>query len=132
MSIGTYFITKSDALIDDVNRRDLTDPSIRVDNANKLLSIVRTMIENEVMNILKEDIQLNQPYKMMKFDDDSKKIAINVYDALEKNELSRGLMIITSEYLQKYIIQESIKIFLSAITAHNTTIRNNMTDMTNE
>ena len=31
----------------------------------------KNMIENEVMNILKEDIQLNQPYKMLKFDDDS-------------------------------------------------------------
>ena len=83
------------------------------------------MIENEVMNILKEDIQLNQPYKMLKFDDDSRKIAINVYDALEKDELSSGHMIITTEYLQKYIIQESIKIFLSAITTHNTTLRDN-------
>ena len=83
------------------------------------------MIENEVMNILKEDIQLNQPYKMLNFDDDSRKIAINVYDSLEKDELSSGHMIITTEYLQKYIIQESIKIFLSAITTHNTTLRDN-------
>lgn len=125
MSIGTYFLTKSDALIDDVNRRDLTYPSIKADNTNKFLSIVKNMIENEVMNILKEDIQLNQPYKMLNFDDDSRKIAINVYDSLEKDELSSGHMIITTEYLQKYIIQESIKIFLSAITTHNTTLRDN-------
>ena len=37
MSIGTYFLTKSDALIDDVNRRDLTYPSIKADNTYKFL-----------------------------------------------------------------------------------------------
>lgn len=131
MSIGTYFLTKSDAIIDEVNRRDLKEPEVKIKNTIELMSLIRTMIENETMDILKKPIQLNEPYQTMNIDDDSKKIATKVYNAIDKEILSTYremgnqpvLLVITPEYLQKYIIQESISVFLSAVTAHNSTVR---------
>ena len=76
------------------------------------------------MVILEKPMQLHETYNLIKFDEDSNKIGMNVYNALDKDVFKKGNTILTSEYIQKLIIHETITIFLNSINTHNASVRN--------
>jgi hypothetical protein len=76
-----------------------------VDTTNLLL-IVDSMIRVEIIQIRSTHMSLNQPYEILKkLDKDIEMISTNVHDSL-KAELFNdpNNMIITSAYLEKYIV----------------------------
>lgn len=120
---GTYFFRKSQSYPDYLQDRYERELKRKMENTEAILKLVRTLIENETMNIIKSNIQLNEPYKMLNIDDDCKKIATSVYDGIDTSILEYLDTLITSTYLQRYIIKESFSVLLSAATVHNNNLR---------
>ena len=124
MHIGTYFLTKTNCMIMESSRKDIENVSAQVSNTTDIFQIIRVLIENEIMVILEKPMQLHETYNLIKFDEDSNKIGMNVYNALDKDVFKKGNTILTSEYIQKFIIHETITIFLNSINTHNASVRN--------
>ena len=126
MHIGTYFLTKTNYLFMESTREEINNISSQVNNTTDIFQIIRALIENEIMVILEKPIQLHETYNLIKFDEDSNKIGTNVYEALDKDIFKKGNTVLTPEYIQKFIIHETITIFLNSINTHNASIRNTL------
>lgn len=124
MYIGTYFFIKTNCLVLDSERSNIETIRNRTDNTTDVLNIIRILIENEISVVLSHYIQLHETYNLMKFDEDSNKIGTAVYEALNKDIFIKNNTILTPDYIQKYIIHESIYLFLNTINTHNASLRN--------
>ena len=77
------------------------------------------MIDNNIMEVMKRYFQLKERYNLLTFDEDLILISTESYNALKAKVFINDNTILTSNYLQKFIIQESTIRFLNIINEHN-------------
>lgn len=107
----------------DINDRlehDLHD--IDINSAVNILDLCKVLIKLEISNILELNRKLGVKYEYIKIDEDSKKIAENVYNALDKSVLEKNNAIITTDYIMKFISTESIITLMDDAQQYNSTL----------
>ena len=100
--------------------KELAETQIKkIDNTADIINIIRVVIDNNIMEIMKKYFQLRERYNLLTFDEDLIVISTESYNALKPNIFINDNTILTSNYLQKFIIQESTIRFLNIINEHN-------------
>lgn len=92
------------------------------ENTLRLLEITRAIISNEISDLMKVEVQTRKPFKLMNTDIALEKIANNTFNALNKDILSNNNLIIDVDYLQIFIIHESLHMLLARIREHNNSL----------
>ena len=92
------------------------------ENTLRLLEITRAIISNEITDLMKVEVQTRKPFKLMNTDIALEKIANNTFNALNKDILSNDNLIIDVDYLQIFIIHESLHMLLARIREHNNSL----------
>ena len=67
--------------------------------------------------------KINSKYELIKLDEDAKQIATNIFQAIAKdNTFIENNLIVTNDYVMKYITDESIIKLLDKATKYNSKI----------
>ena len=100
--------------------KELAETQIKkIDNTADIINIIRVVIDNNIMEVIKRYFQLKERYNLLTFDEDLILISTESYNALKPKVFINDNTILTSNYLQKFIIQESTIRFLNIINEHN-------------
>lgn len=100
--------------------KELAETQIKkIDNTADIINIIRVVIDNNIMEVMKKYFQLKERYNLLTFDEDLILISTESYNALKPKVFINDNTILTSNYLQKFIIQESTIRFLNIINEHN-------------
>ena len=100
--------------------KELAETQIKkIDNTADIINIIRVVIDNNIMEVMKRYFQLKERYNLLTFDEDLILISTESYNALKPKVFINDNTILTSNYLQKFIIQESTIRFLNIINEHN-------------
>lgn len=100
--------------------KELAETQIKkIDNTADIINIIRVVIDNNIMEVMKKYFQLKERYNLLTFDEDLILISTESYNALKPKLFINDNTILTSNYLQKFIIQESTIRFLNIINEHN-------------
>ena len=102
--------TESIKLID--KNRMINRLEARVASTNAVLSLINTVINNEVVSVLKTYARLGEPYKTMNTADDIEKISTKVFNSIKKEIFSDNDTVLTDEYLMTYINERTTLEFL--------------------
>lgn len=92
--------------------RSINRLNARVQSTNAILSLMDTLIANEVTNALKAYARLGENYKSINTADDIEKISSRIFDSIKKEIFIDNDTIITDEYLMKYINEQTTLVFL--------------------
>lgn len=84
----------------------------RVSSTNAVLTLINTIINNEVVSVLKTYARLGEPYKTMNTADDIEKISNKVFNAIKKEIFADNDTVLTDEYLMTYINERTTLEFL--------------------
>ena len=102
--------TESIKLID--KNRMINRLEARVASTNAVLSLINTVINNEVVSVLKTYARLGETYKTMNTADDIEKISTKVFNSIKKELFSDNDTVLTDEYLMTYINERTTLEFL--------------------
>lgn len=88
-----------------------------------LLNFINVLIDNEINNMMTSLSKINSKYELIKLDEDAKQIATNIFQAIAKdNTFIENNLIVTNDYVMKYITDESIIKLLDKATKYNSKI----------
>ena len=88
-----------------------------------LLNFINVLIDNEINNMMTSLSKINSKYELIKLDEDAKNIATNIFQAIAKdNTFIENNLIVTNDYVMKYITDESIIKLLDKATKYNSKI----------
>lgn len=121
-SITKYFNRKADLFSVKILKKQEVDFSKSAKDATAILSLLDTMILNEVKALLKTYISLNESYPITKMQEDIEKISKNVFGSIRKESFS-SLRFLDDEYLMKYITESSSYNLITSVMALNTGVR---------
>lgn len=96
----------------------------KIEVTNSILSMINNLIEIECQNTLKTFITLKQKYEYSKLSDDIPLISSNVYKALDKSIFEDPNILLTGDYLMKYITQQATVVLLGASMKFNEEYQN--------
>jgi hypothetical protein len=85
---------------------------VRVSSTNAVLSLIDTIISNEVASVLKTYARLKEPYKTINTADDITKISNKVFNSIKKEIFEYNDTVITDEYIMTYINEHTALAFL--------------------
>ena len=128
-NIRSYIVNKSNSFylnnqkIKSNGSATLSMPE-RVELTNSVLDLVTFMINNEITSVFKQYITLNDLYNMTNMDKDIEYVASNVANGLQQEVFTDPNLILTKEYLMRYISKKTIDLFIVVAQNHNTTLRN--------
>lgn len=87
------------------------------------LNFINVLIDNEINNMMTSLSKIDSKYELIKLDEDAKQIATNIFQSLAKeNTFVDNNLIITNDYIMKYITDESIIKLLDKATKYNSRI----------
>ena len=87
------------------------------------LNFINVLIDNEINNMMTSLSKIDSKYELIKLDEDAKQIATNIFQSLAKeNTFVDSNLIITNDYIMKYITDESIIKLLDKATKYNSRI----------
>ena len=85
--------------------KELAETQIKkIDNTADIINIIRVVIDNNIMEVMKRYFQLKERYNLLTFDEDLILISTESYNALKPKVFINDNTILTSNYLQKFII----------------------------
>ena len=88
------------------------DLRMYMDNSEKLLSIIDSLIYNEAMTIFSKLSALGKPYEVINMDADIKKVSEAVYKSLRHEVLNTNQTVYTEEALMNIIISKTMHLFI--------------------
>ena len=112
-SITNNFITLSNSIKLRDKMTNTNRLEYRVRSSNALLSLIDTMIDNEIIGTLKTYARLQENYKNIKTPDDIESISLKVFTAIKKEIFEdNNDTVLTDEYLMRYINEQTTLKFL--------------------
>ena len=91
----------------------------RTNCTTEFLNLCNRLMDVEIMKVMRDYIALNNRYEMSRIDDDSKKIATNVFEGLKKEALNDKSLLVDDIYIMKYISSETILQLLNVVLDYN-------------
>lgn len=88
------------------------DLRMYMDNSEKLLSIIDSLIYNEAMTIFSKLAALGKQYEVINMDADIKKVSEAVYKSLRHEVLNNNQTVYTEEALMNIIISKTMHLFI--------------------
>lgn len=95
----------------------------RVELTNSVLDLITYMINQEITSTMQPYIQLSQPFPINNIDVAIKNISNNVFNAIDRDMFLDTDLLLTSEYLQKFITSKTKNAMLDVVMRHNDSIR---------
>lgn len=84
----------------------------RVKSTNAVLSLINTIISNEVASVLKTYARLGENYKSINTADDIANVSNKVFNAIKKEIFQYNDTVVTEDYLMTYINEQTTLAFL--------------------
>lgn len=88
------------------------DLRMYMDNSEKLLSIIDSLIYNEAMTIFSKLAALGKQYEVINMDADIKKVSESVYKSLRHEVLNNNQTVYTEDALMNIIISKTMHLFI--------------------
>lgn len=106
-------------------RSTIVSPADMLNNSDKLLDIIDSLIENEVELSMYKVASLRTKYDIKYLDRDTTTISENVASAIKKEFLNDNKLMINSSYIYSYIARNTSLALISAINNYNATMNDN-------
>lgn len=108
----------------DLDKKEHISFTDKIDITISLLNIINVLIDSEIGRSIETVSMLGKDYELLKYDNDVKRISESVFNAFIKDEtfLSNRL-VITDEYIMKYISEEVMTRLLRTAQAYNLELR---------
>lgn len=90
--------------------KKMTDSQINtkeaISNSAGLMNLINLLVEIEINNSLKQQISLQEQYKVTNIDNDIRNISTKIYNAIKPNIYDDNNIAISSEYIMTHITDE--------------------------
>ncbi len=96
--------------------------SDNIDTTISFMSLCTSLIDNEVGKLISTYLQSNKKYEYLKVDEDVRTISDNVYSAFKENIINNDELIISSEFIMKFIIEETLNRLLTLAKEYNSSL----------
>lgn len=93
-----------------------------IETTISFMSLCTNLIDNEIGKLLSTYIQTKNKYEYLKLDKDIEMISNNVYSAFRTNCIDNNNMIISTEYIMKYIIEETLNRLINITKEYNNSL----------
>lgn len=116
-------IEKYEKILNTFEDMDKPEPFVLKDAilAEKIKEQINEMISVEVYAVLRECINLRTKYNITNLDSDIAKISTNVVNGINPLVLEAN-MIMTNNFLMKYVVNQAFNLLLNLVTEHNSSI----------
>lgn len=122
-NISEYFSAQTKRIMDvPLVTSDKLSLDIRNDITVSMMNMIVTMISNEIILVLRSYITLNIRYDLKKLDDDIQNISTNVFNGIRSDVILDDNLIMTSDYMMKYIVSETTTRMIETIKKFNSMI----------
>lgn len=114
-----------------IDYNNLTKPNVlsideQVEVSKDVLALINRLIEIECNITMKSFVSLNKKYEYTRLSEDIKIISTEVYNGLNKKIVfDNPNILLTNDYIMKYISQQTSIILLSAVMDFNANYLNN-------
>lgn len=95
------------------------DFSDNIEITVSFMSLCSSLIDNEVGKLISTYLQSNKKYEYIKVDEDVKIISNNIYSAFKEKIIDNSSLIITEDFIMKYIIEETLNRLLTVAKDYN-------------
>jgi hypothetical protein len=119
----TYLMWKEKKLSIEKDMNSNISMPDRVELTNSILDLITYTINQEITSTMQPYIQLSQQFPINNIDIAIKNISNNVFNAVDKDMFSDPDLLLTSEYLQKFITAKTKNAMLDVVTRHNDAVR---------
>ena len=116
-------IDKYEKVLNTFEEMDKPEPFVLKDAilSEKIKDQINEMISVEVYAVLRECINLRTKYNITNLDSDIAKISTNVVNGINPLVLEAN-MIMTNNFLMKYVVNQAFNLMLNLVTEHNSSI----------
>lgn len=97
--------------------------SSRVNSTSNLFSIINEIIDAEITEMFLSLDAIKERYKVLNLDNDTKAIATVVYEAIKKETLLDGELVVEPDYIIKYINDQVKTKIIINVRKHNEMLR---------
>ena len=123
IKIYTHLMCKERKLIIDKDSDSTISMPDRVELTNSVLDLITYTINQEITSTMQPYIQLSQQFPINNIDVAIKNISNNVFNAIDRDMFLDSDLLLTSEYLQKFITSKTKNAMLDVVMRHNDSIR---------
>ena len=112
------------------NSKEKQDPYFyRLDSANKLVTLIESMIADEISQLLFSYTTVREKYKLGNIDIDAEKITKSVYDGINKDFLTSQNSFFTNDYIMKMISRITVNSLIDNVRTWNEKLRSEKLEM---
>ena len=122
IDISHFFSSVAEEKLEAIRSSNIISISDRIKNTEELLPIIRALINNAITDVLKTQIKTFTKIKYENVDTLLNTIASQVYGALAPSIMGERYYVVNIDYIDKFIINESLNMLLNRIEEHNRSI----------
>ena len=117
-NITAYYEDKRKKVVREAERM-VTSLGTKIDVTNELMKLIDDLIMIEFGSLLHRFAIMNQQYPVNRTDNDVKAVATTVFEAIKGEYFTDDDLILTEDYLFRYITERSKTLILASVMEYN-------------